>query len=92
MNELKIKPYLLTNKIQHYAWGTKDNKAFIPKLLNIRPEPGKPYAELWMGVHPKAPSKLENGYTLTEFIKSYPDEVLGPSVARKFNNELPFFP
>ncbi len=90
---LQSKPYRLINKIQHYAWGTKNEQAFIPKLLGLIPEPDVPYAELWMGAHPNAPSEVDLGSekrSLTELIQTYPAEILGQRVARQFNNQLPF--
>jgi len=47
--------YKLKNKIMDYPWGTID---YIPDLLKIEPT-GEPQAEMWMGVHPKAPSEIE---------------------------------
>lgn len=52
------RPYRLENTIQNYPWGTKDQEAFIPNLLGLKPEPGQAYAELWMGVHTNAPSTI----------------------------------
>ncbi len=40
--------------VQRYAWG--DHEA-IPALLGVPPD-GRPWAELWMGTHPVAPSYL----------------------------------
>jgi len=87
------KPYLLINKIQPYAWGTKNEQAFIPKLLGMEPEPNKPYAELWMGMHPKAPSLVRTSrgdVPLGDFVRSYPNEVLGERVVQQFGTQLPF--
>lgn len=87
------KPYLLHNEIQHYKWGTKNDKAFIPQFSGINTEKDRPYAELWMGAHPKAPSKIEidgEQYLLNRLIENYPVEILGEAVARKFDNKLPF--
>ena len=81
---------LLENIIQEYAWGSC---TAIPRLLGRTPDPGKPQAELWMGVHPKAPSTVicgERSQTLSELIRRYPAEVLGPTVAAKFENQLPY--
>jgi len=55
----------------------------------------KPYAELWMGTHPKVPSKLignNNGDSLRDVIKSNPKKFLGEKIIKKFGkeNELPF--
>ena len=46
--------------VQNYAWG---DPAAIPELLGIEPD-GRPYAELWFGTHPAAPSTLEDGSPL----------------------------
>jgi len=49
-------------------------------------------AELWMGAHPKAPSKvLLNGkrVSLADLIENAPDKILGPA-AMKFGNQLPY--
>ena len=40
--------------IQHYAWGSTDA---IPQLLGQEPD-GRPWAEMWLGDHPAAPSTL----------------------------------
>lgn len=90
---IKAKPYLLKNKIQPYAWGMRGKDAFIPRLLGIEAQPGEPYAELWLGTHPNAPSEvdLEGTYVpLSQLISQYPLKLLGESVARKFDNRLPF--
>lgn len=93
MNSFEIKPYLLQNSIQHYTWGTKNQAAFIAELLGEKPEKDKPYAELWMGTHPNAASRVlvNSGIKLLpDFINAYPVEILGRRVAEKFNNKLPF--
>jgi mannose-6-phosphate isomerase len=81
------------NQIQPYAWGTRDSEAFIPQLMGIAPQPGVPYAELWMCAHPIAPSSIiVDGapIPLDQWIAAHPVETLGPAVARQFNNTLPF--
>lgn len=55
---LTSRPYRLINTIQHYEWGTRNEYAYIADLLGVTPEPGQPFAELWMGVHPNAPSQI----------------------------------
>lgn len=57
----------LKNTVQHYAWG--DPSAIATLLGESNPEQ-KPYAELWMGTHPSAPSRV-----LTEDCRL--DELLG---------------
>jgi len=59
----------------------------------VYPEMDIPYAELWIGAHPKAPSviKIDSGeYRLDELIKEYPSEILGGYVSSKFGNKLPY--
>jgi len=90
---IEPRPYRLENQIQHYAWGTKGDEAYIPRLLGIEPEPGLPYAELWMGAHPNAPSRvcIDGGSaSLRQLIEQYPAEVLGPEVTEAFSGTLPF--
>jgi len=82
--------YLLQNSIQEYAWGSH---TALAELLG-RPSPSNaPQAELWMGAHPKAPSRVElpNGtLSLDRFIDADPTGVLGIETAHRFGNRLPF--
>ena len=90
---IKSRPYRIENKIQHYDWGTKNSDAFIPKLLGTEPVKDKPYAELWIGAHDKAPSEIEidgNFKPLNEIIEKYPKEILGESVYEKYGANLPY--
>ncbi len=92
---LKILPkgYKLINTIQHYDWGTKGDNAVIPKILGIEAEPGLPYAELWIGAHPKSPSKVKiesENIPLDKLIETMPLEILGKRISEKFDNKLPF--
>ena len=87
------RPYLLKNKIQHYAWGTKGEEAFIPRFLGIEPEETVPYAELWIGTHPKAPSEVlldGTSISLRAFISQNPQALLGEAVSERFSGDLPF--
>lgn len=82
-------PLLLENRIQDYAWGSK---TAIQNLVGKTPD-GNPWAELWMGAHPKAPSFVRiDGETvgLDVLISRYPEEILGRKVARKFRSTLPY--
>ncbi|MFJ6697477.1 mannose-6-phosphate isomerase, class I [Streptomyces sp. NPDC091272] len=45
----------LANTVRPYAWGSV---TAIPELLGTEPT-GEPQAELWMGAHPGAPSRIE---------------------------------
>lgn len=87
------KPYLLSNTIQKYSWGTKGKSAFIPKLLGISLDKNEPAAELWMGAHPKAPSRIyfiDSWVDLDKIIDEYPEEVLGQKIIQKFGKQLPY--
>ncbi len=89
----QARPYLLYNPIQHYAWGGRGKEAFIPRFLDIEPQADKPYAELWIGAHPKAPSKIklnESYFSLDKLISQYPYEILGKHITQKFSGKLPF--
>jgi mannose-6-phosphate isomerase len=77
----------LTNTVRHYPWGSR---TVIPELLA---EPGpadKPYAELWMGAHPDAPSVLSDGTPLDKAIEERAAELLGADVHERFGTRLPF--
>jgi mannose-6-phosphate isomerase len=90
---VEARPYLLKNSIQHYAWGTCGDQAFIPNLLGFQQEPELPYAELWIGAHPKAPSSVVLGemvVPLDQWIHTYPVQILGSKIANKFSDKLPF--
>lgn len=82
--------YRLDNVIQTYAWGSKNA---IAELLG-RPEAiGTPQAELWMGTHPKGPSRvIDQGrrIPLQQVIDRQPVEILGADVVRRFGPRLPF--
>jgi mannose-6-phosphate isomerase class I len=88
MKRLGILP--LKCGVQHYAWG---DLRFIPALLGIDNDDGKPFAELWMGAHPDLPSKVlldRREVPLNELIESNPERILGSAVAREFGGRLPF--
>ncbi|MDA5285638.1 mannose-6-phosphate isomerase, class I [Streptomyces sp. Isolate_45] len=79
----------LTNTIRPYAWGST---TAIPTLLGVEPT-GEPQAEMWMGAHPGAPSRLERGAggtTLADVIAADPEGELGAATVAKFGPRLPF--
>lgn len=78
----------LKGKIQHYAWG---GYHYIPQLLNI-PKGDQPYAEYWMGAHPKASAEAIAGskvLSLNKLIHQDPSTYIGTTVFNKFG-ELPY--
>ena len=84
------KIHILENPIQDYAWGSYTALAALRGQPT--PSPG-PEAELWMGAHPKAPSVISiDGRTqaLSDWIASAPEDILGRSVSRRYNNCLPY--
>jgi len=54
--------YKLENTVKQYAWGSPE---WIPNLTGQENPDKKPWAELWMGIHPDGPSKITvDGKTL----------------------------
>ncbi|MGA1569568.1 MAG: mannose-6-phosphate isomerase, class I [Ilumatobacteraceae bacterium] len=47
--------------VQHYDWGDTE---VIPQLLGATPD-GRPWAELWLGTHPRGPATLDDGRALS---------------------------
>lgn len=78
--------FRLTNQVQHYKWGKRD---WLPFFLQQKNEKGEPWAELWMGAHPKSPSLTENGQKLNDLIQERGGEILGPEVMERYGR-LPF--
>jgi mannose-6-phosphate isomerase len=70
--------YRIEGQIQNYAWGGID---YIPKLLGVEPKPQTPYAEYWLGAHPKAPAHVvmedNSRIPLNELIEREPRRLLG---------------
>ncbi len=81
---------ILKNPVQKYAWGSR---TALQSLLDWPKPWQEPAAELWMGVHPKAPSEVEadGGWrSLIDVIAADPVSVLGADAAKQFSNRLPF--
>ncbi len=88
-----IRPVFLENSIQNYSWGERGPTAFIPQLLGIPAQPDTPYAELWIGAHPTAPSQVVlegKKVPLHKWIAENPEPILGERVVKKFGPQLPF--
>jgi mannose-6-phosphate isomerase len=84
--------YLLENTIQKYDWGSTDGLA---SFLGRENTSGEPWAEFWMGAHPKAPSIAIDPRTgvqarLDALISSDPARMLGDSISGRFDRTLPF--
>ncbi|MDR3145383.1 MAG: mannose-6-phosphate isomerase, class I [Treponema sp.] len=81
--------YKLENTVKKYDWGSPE---WIPALLGRKNDGAEPWAELWMGVHPAAPSVAEAGAErvgLADLIRRDPVFYLGEAVNREFG-ALPF--
>src|SRR5687768_7222130 len=79
----------LSNDVRPYAWGST---TAIPALLGIEPT-GEPQAELWMGAHPGAPSRIDRGagpVALCDVIAADPEGELGRAALERFGPRLPF--
>ncbi len=80
----------LENPVREYDWGS--HRA----IAELRGEPAptdEPQAELWMGAHPLAPSRVvleSEEVSLLEWIDRQPVEVLGARVCERFGARLPF--
>lgn len=75
----------LTNVIQPYAWGSKE---LIARLCGRGPSES-PEAEMWMGAHPLAPSRVGTR-TLIELIEGSSEATLGPRVVQRYGRKLPY--
>ncbi|KAJ3513804.1 hypothetical protein NLJ89_g2746 [Agrocybe chaxingu] len=84
---------------QMYDWGKTGKSSKVAQFADSSRVPGftideaSPYAELWMGTHPKSPSYVQSsGTTLSEHLAAHP-ELIGKPVIDKFdagNGNLPF--
>ncbi len=85
---LTIQP--LQNSVREYVWGSY---TAIPDLLGVTSPSDVPWAELWMGAHEQAPSRIldhDCWRPLNEVIAEQPEAFLGRSVADRFAGRLPF--
>src|ERR1700744_2776007 len=76
--------------VQHYDWG---GYQFIPDLLCMENATRRPFAELWIGAHAKAPSivELPDGQEpLDQLIAAAPDAILGQAANAHFGGRLPY--
>ena len=81
---------ILDNPVQNYAWGSR---TAIASFLGRSSPATLPEAELWIGAHPKAPSRIVQPAglgTLERAIADDPVGLLGPDVCERFDHALPF--
>ena len=80
----------LGNPIREYAWGSR---SAIAELLGQPAPSPRPQAEIWMGAHPKDPSRARcrgDWVLLPDLMREDPVGFLGEPVAARFDGELPF--
>ena len=90
MTGSKTPPIPIQPTIQHYAWG---GKSLIPSLAGIQNDQGEPFAEWWIGDHPKAPSLAfweDKWQPLHRLIRDEPGLWLGEPLQSRFGDHLPF--
>ena len=92
MNQTMNQPEVLRLQgvVQHYEWGGHD---FIPGLLGIPNPDRQPFAELWIGAHPKAAALADLAgvaMPLDRLIAQAPEAILGPPAAARFDRRLPY--
>ncbi|CAR27915.1 hypothetical protein ZYGR_0N04020 [Zygosaccharomyces rouxii] len=83
---------------QQYDWGKIGSSSAVAQFAShsdpsLKIEEDKPYAELWMGTHPKVPSlRHDDKKSLRDIIATDPKKILGSAVCDKFQttNSLPF--
>ncbi|QOU20212.1 hypothetical protein BRETT_004864 [Brettanomyces bruxellensis] len=85
---------------QNYAWGKYGSKSAVAQFSHsndpsVSIDETKPYAELWMGTHAKAPATLKDNRNklLSDVIASDPSKYLGSKVLSQYpttNGGLPF--
>ncbi|MBB4688757.1 mannose-6-phosphate isomerase, class I [Amycolatopsis jiangsuensis] len=79
----------LVNTVRRYDWGSV---TAIPALRGLPPD-GRPQAELWIGAHASASSRIDRGdgpVSLSAAIEADPVAELGTHVVRGFGPRLPF--
>src|SRR5689334_2188217 len=81
---------LLEGTIMPYPWGSRT--AIAELVGRPAPSPG-PEAELWLGAHPIAPSRLVRAgasWELASLVAANADRELGADVTAAFGPRLPF--
>jgi mannose-6-phosphate isomerase len=83
--------FKLENTVQHYDWGSP---RMIPELVGQENADLIPWAELWMGIHPGAPSiciddEKNRKISLPDLIKEDAKSYIGDETLKAFGN-LPF--
>ncbi|KYP15093.1 mannose-6-phosphate isomerase, class I [Flavihumibacter sp. CACIAM 22H1] len=83
--DIQNKLFDLEGRVQPYQWG---GYTFIPALLSLEENTGKPAAEYWLGAHTQAPSIVNGATPLDQLIQQHP-QLLGQEVRTRFGR-LPY--
>lgn len=81
--------FSLQGTLMQYDWGGHD---FLPAFLGKKNEGNQPFAEYWLGAHPRSSSTIltnEGGILLRDAIHNNPHHYLGAGVDKKFG-ALPY--
>ncbi|KAF9584549.1 Mannose-6-phosphate isomerase [Lunasporangiospora selenospora] len=81
-------------KAQSYDWGKVGSSSKVAKFASsshtLSVDESRPYAELWMGTHPNAPSTLyQSDRTLESVLTEHP-ELSTPHFHERYHGHLPF--
>ncbi len=83
-------PFAMQNPVQNYPWGSHTAIA----ALTGQPVPSpKPQAEIWMGGHPKAPSRIffqGDWQPLDRLIERFAEPIMGATAVERFGRRLPY--
>jgi mannose-6-phosphate isomerase len=61
--------------------------------IDFKIEYGKEYAEMWMSTYPKLQSYvLSTGETFQDVLNAHKEKLIGKTVLKKFETDLPFLP
>ncbi|KAF8347487.1 mannose-6-phosphate isomerase [Amanita rubescens] len=95
---MTITVFKIVPTIQQYDWGKLGKKSKVSQFAEssvpgFTLDDAKPYAELWMGTHPKSPSTVAStNQILSEYLKENPS-LMGEKIVNQFNAQdgnLPF--
>lgn len=84
--------------VQNYEWGVRGgaDNGLVARMANAPPSEGTPFAELWMGTHPKAPLSIVDannfaapGTPLSEFLQANV-AFAGEKTSATYAEQLPY--
>ncbi|KAG1885407.1 RmlC-like cupin domain-containing protein [Suillus subluteus] len=84
---------------QNFPWGKKGSSSLVAQLADgagipdFKTDESKSYAEMWIGTHPNAPTRVHSTrQLLSEHLTAHP-ELVGESALKRFgleNGQIPF--